>query len=531
MIHQGPHVVGPTPFTGGPLGRTHEPRLNPIAGQSALLEDLARLSRDPLAFVMWAFPWGEAQTELEGFKGPEPWQRQVLENLRAHLNTERAILEAIASGHGIGKSALVSWIILWALSTFPDTRGVVTANTETQLKTKTWVELNKWFRLFIAKSLFEITATKICSADPSHADTWRIDIVPWSERNTEAFAGLHNKGKRVLVIYDEASAIPDVIWETTEGALTDADTEIIWLVCGNPTRNTGRFRDCFTRLGGLWHTTQVDAREVSITNKSQIERWIDNYGEDSDFVRVRVRGIFPRVGAMEFISAELVSEAARRDFYVHPHDPFIIGVDVARFGDDESVIFFRKGRDGRSIAPIRLRGVDTMTLAGRVSEEYLRYRADAIFVDGGGVGGGVVDRLRQLRVPCFDIQFGAKADRSNIDDQSRYANKRAEMWGYMREWLKGGAIPNDPDLVAQISTPMYSFNGQNEIQLERKEDIKKRMGTSGTWSSPDLADALALTFAYPVVSTSMAGREGAEHLMKPPLEHEYNPFDEKVLAA
>ena len=164
--------------------------------EADLVLDLARLSPDPYKFVLWAFPWGEPGTELENHPGPEPWQIDLLRDIRDRLKTpNQAIQQATASGHGIGKSAFVAWIILWSISTFEDTRGVVTANTETQLKTKTWVELAKWHRLFIAKSLFVLTATRIYSADPQHADTWRIDQVPWSERNTEAFAGLHNKGK------------------------------------------------------------------------------------------------------------------------------------------------------------------------------------------------------------------------------------------------------------------------------------------------------------------------------------------------
>jgi hypothetical protein len=493
--------------------------------QASLIEDLARLSADPYKFVLWAFPWGEPTTELETKLGPEPWQESLLKKIRdGLLSPTQAIQIAVASGHGIGKSAFVAWILLWGISTYEDARGVVTANTENQLKTKTWVELNKWHRLFIAKSLFEVTATKLCSRDPAHADTWRIDIVPWSERNTEAFAGMHNKGKRIIVVFDEGSAIPDIIFETTEGALTDSDTQIIWLICGNPTRNTGRFKECFPggKFAHRWQSIQVDSRDVSITNKGQIDRWIKDYGEDSDFVRIRVRGVFPRAGSLQFIPSNIVDEAAQRELYVHLHDPFIIGVDVARFGDDASVIYFRKGRDGRSISPIVLRGVDTMTLAGKVSQVYLQYRADAVFVDGGGVGGGVVDRLRQLQCPVWDIQFGGKSDQLRTEgDGTIYANKRAEMWGAGKEWLRaGGCIPNDQQFKQELIGPEYGFNGRNEIQLERKEDMKKR-----GLSSPDIADAFMLTFAYPVIPHSLAGREG---IQEPRFESEYNPFDKAL---
>jgi len=490
-----------------------------------LTSDLGELSRDPYRFVLWAFPWLEDGTELAKIAGPEPWQADVLKAIRDGLLTaDQAIQLATSSGHGIGKSALVSWIILWAISTMPDTRGVVTANTENQLRTKTWVELAKWYRLFIARDLFQFHATKLCSADPEHADTWRVDMVPWSEKNVEAFAGLHNKGRRILLIFDEASAIPDNIWETSEGALTDEDTEILWCVFGNPTRNTGRFKECFPggRHSNHWRTWRVDSRTVSITNKTQIEKWIEAYGEDSDFIRVRVKGEFPRVGAMEFISRARAEEAAKREAVAYAYEPIIVGVDVARFGDDETVVVVRQGRDARTHPPLRLRGLDTMQVAARVAEVYDGLHADAIFVDGGGVGGGVIDRLRQLRYPVFEVQFGSKPDGANVEDPSvKFANKRAEIWGALRYWLSRGAIPDEMELIEQLSGVLYGFNARDEIQLERKEDMRKR-GVS----SPDWADALAVTFALPVFK-----RE--DTAMREPVfaSHDYDPLDVKWMAA
>ena len=489
-----------------------------------LLEWLARVGKDPLAFVMGAFPWGDQDTRLEGYpNGPEPWQREILTNIKDGLiDINKAIQLAVASGHGVGKTALVSWIILWAISTKPDTRGVITANTETQLKTKTWAELGKWFHMFLAKDFFQLTATAIFAKDTAHERTWRIDMVPWSERNTEAFAGLHNKGRRILVVFDEASAIPDIIWETTEGALTDSETEIVWCVFGNPTRNTGRFRECFPgqRHSKEWRTKQVDSREVSITNKAQIKSWIEAYGEDSDFVRIRVRGIFPRTGEMEFISSEDVEKASQEEASSNPTDALVIGVDVARYGANETVIFFRKGRDARTIPPIRLRGASVVQVASKVAETVNTHRIDAVFIDGGGVGGGVVDNVRALHIHCFDIQFGSKPESLGFawgTEGERYANKRAEMWGSMRQWLKSGAIPYDADLKAQLIGPTYTYNLKNEILLEKKEEMMKR-----GLDSPDLADALALTFAMPVQSHAWAGQ--TERPNKPLVESEYNPF-------
>ena len=480
-----------------------------------LIVELAGFSADPLGFVLYAFPWGEPG-ELEEYTGPEPWQVELLNNIgkgvlsisnaiaQAALHGEEAecnpILEARTSGHGIGKSACVAWIILWAISTLEDTKGVVTANTENQLKTKTWAELAKWYRLFIGKELFKLTATALFSVDPEHEKTWRIDMVPWSEKNMEAFAGLHNKGKRILILFDEASAIADAIHETTEGALTDKNTQIIWCMFGNPTRNQGRFREAFEggRFAHRWNSAAIDSREVSITNVTQINKWIEDYGEDHDFVRVRVRGIFPRVDATSFIPLELAREAADRPLPEENIASVVLGVDVARFGDDSSVIYPRQGRDARSRQPRVYKGLNTMQLATQVYNAFVEYGATAVFVDGGGVGGGVVDRLNQMGVPVYEVVFGGKSDNQDpADPYVKYLNKRAEIWGSMKSWLKNGCIPSSVPMIeaefpAELSGPTYAFAREDVIQLESKKDMKRR-----NLPSPDLSDALACSLAYP----------------------------------
>lgn len=502
-----------------------------------LLLSLASFSRDPLGFVYFAFPWGEPG-ELEKDAGPEDWQIRILQDLEAGLlSIEDAILLARTSGHGIGKSALVAWIILWAVSTFEDTKGVVTANTENQLKTKTWAELAKWYRLFIGRDLFKFTATAIFSVDPLHEKTWRIDMTPWSERNTEAFAGLHNKGKRILVLFDEASAIPDLIWEVTEGALTDENTEIIWCVFGNPTRSKGRFRECFRggRFAHRWQSLAIDSRTVSFTNKKQIGRWVADYGEDSDFVRIRVRGLFPRVDAESFIPFELAREAANRPDVLGFGYRVRLGVDVGRFGNDPSVIYPRCGPDARSREIEVLPGLDTMQLAARVAAAFHKHNADLVFVDEGGVGGGVVDRLRMLRIPVIPVDFGSGAEGTNLEDGAKYANKRAEIWGGVRNWLRrGGVIPeavpgnfstgvagDEVTLIDELSAPTYQHNVREEIQLEKKSEIKKREGFS-----PNVADALATTFALPEEADEFAASGIPVH-QEPTIAADYNPFDKE----
>jgi hypothetical protein len=491
---------------------------------------LASVSNDPYAYVMGAFPWGEEGSRLEHYSGPEPWQEEKLKRIRDKLSTIADVIqEATASGHGVGKSALVAWLIKWGMDTKPDTVGVVTANTETQLKTKTWVELGRWHNISITKDIFKLTATAYYH--PEHERTWRLDMVPWSERNTEAFAGLHNQNKRIILIFDEASAIPDLIWETAEGALTDKNTQILWCVFSNPTRSSGRFKECFEggQFHEFWHCTQVDSRTISFTNKEQIAKWIRSYGEDSDFVRIRVYGIFPRVGEMEFFNNEDVMAASLRETVSNLSDPLALGVDVARYGKNSSVIYPRKGRDARTYERERYQGLSTVQVADKVFEANFRYHADGIMVDGGGVGGGVVDNIRSKQLYCYEVQFGSKDDTPHTvfgSQGEKYANKRSGMYGACRAWLKTGMIPDDPALRKQFAAIKYTLTRQDAIQLISKEDMLKL--------DPDLElddiDALVLTFAHALASHEMAG---GEHMRKSLVEHEYDPIEvmEKEMAA
>eukprot|EP00918_Siedleckia_nematoides_P098320 GHVU01215187.1.p1 GENE.GHVU01215187.1~~GHVU01215187.1.p1 ORF type:complete len:511 (-),score=75.74 GHVU01215187.1:178-1710(-) len=499
-----------------------------------LLEWLASVADDPYAFTMGAYPWGVAGTSLEDYpEGPDEWSCWLFEQIRLGLlDIEEAIQIAIASGHGIGKSATVSWVIMWGFCTYPDCRGVVTANTETQLKTKTWAELGKWFNLcFFARDLFILNATSLISKDPTRERTWRLDMIPWSEKNTEAFAGLHNKGKRLLLIMDEASAIPDIIHEVAEGALTDAGTQIIWLMCGNPTRNSGRFKEAFAggKHAEFWKSRQIDFRTVRVTNKSRFEKWIKVYGIDSDFVRVRVLGQFPRIGEMEFFSAADIDAAMSpdREVFVDAFTPLALGVDVARFGANNSVIFPRKGRDARSLPRRVFNGLSTTALANEVHADYDRLRPDGIFIDGGGVGGGVVDQVRNQRLYCIEVQFGGKDIITGVvfDNQGeRYANMRAAMYGAARAWLKSGMLPIDPDLRTAMLAIRYTFNKADEIQLVSKEDIME----DNPGISLDDLDAFVLTFGGPLARNLDAG---GDHPHRPLVETEYDPYaPERMLA-
>lgn len=484
------------------------------ADTNDLLEELGSFACRPRAWVYWAFPWGEAGSELERRKGPEPWQDEALQYIEDKLlaglsNLYEVISEAIQiatkSGHDIGKSAFVCWVIIWAISTREDTKGVVTANTEKQLRLKLWAELAKWHRLFIAKSLFKVTATSIQASDPEREKEWRIDAIPWSEDNPEAFAGLHNYGKRVLVIFDEASGIVDKIWETIDGVMNEAETELIWLVTGNPTRNTGRFRECFDvqGQGQFWKTFTVDSRKVSFTNKERIAAQIELWGIDSDYIKVRWLGEFPESGQSQLIPSDSVRNAMVRAAEASHFEPLILGVDVARMGDNESVAQFRRGRDARTIPTSRWKKLSTTDLAAHIANLIMQHQPDAVFIDEGGVGGGVIDFLRLLGHEVIGVNFGSQA-MTPLGGEKAY-NKRAEMYLSCRTWLLNAAIPNDQQLFKELISIEMGHAKQGKLEgailLAPKEELDE---------SPDWADALVLTFAYPVVKKAKAARQNAE---------------------
>lgn len=858
----------------------NEPRTKPIDVklEKKLLDFVSRFAKDPLGYCKIMYKWN--QGELAGSTGPREWQVDILNVIGKHLQNPQTRFHplqiAVASGHGVGKSALISMVCQWAMSTCPDTKILITANTDTQLRTKTMPEVSKWARLALNSHWFKTTATAIYSADASRERTWRADAVPWSEENTEAFQGLHNKGRRIIFIMDEAchddqtevltnsgwklfkdlsatdmlltmdpetqvaeylyptaihatkkegelikynrrgtsfvvtpnhrmfletqkgvksfrtagdlvsknnlevrmersfkwaardvsefvlpslttarkyfperkipmdefvallgwyyseghlvfghgryrsvgfsnndvseiidlckkcgfspkkyklgvhsnnyhvmvndmqiaswlsgfgvgclrkripdfirtlssrqinifldayrkgdgycrtvnreilytsnkliadglqeliffagqrstikvrtlkdklaffkdhigisstdgyvvsrswddakinlktkylekvkysgmvycatlpkhgllftrrdgvcmwsgnSAISDKIWEVAEGALTDADTEIIWIAFGNPTRNTGRFRACFSRYRHRWVTRQIDNRKVEGTNVAAMQNLIDDYGEDSDFVRVRIKGEFPRAGTQQFIPSDIVEEATHREPSSTLMDPLILGVDCARsLEEDQSVLCVRRGRDARSVPWVKIRTRDTMVIADHIVKMQMLHHFDAIFIDGGSIGGGVIDYLRRLGYNnVIEVQFAAAADKSLQTGEGviGYANKRAEMWGAMRDWLKGGAIPDDSDLVSALTSVNYIadrvLNKKEVILLEKKSDMKKR-----GLCSPDEADALAVTFFMPVVPRDHSGDFGpGAGRGQSKVEVEYDPF-------
>ncbi len=479
-----------------------------------LARDMASFYADPLGFVMYAFPWDsdpsiqvvrlvEPWASRYGCEfGPDQWACEFLDWLGGQIadrgfdgvTAVEPIQAAVSSGHGIGKSAMSAWLVLFIMSTRPHSKGVVTANTGEQLASKTWAGVAAWHSRAINKHWFSITTGKgaMRIVHTQHPATWRVDAQTCREENSESFAGLHAASSTPWYLFDEASAIPPKIWEVAEGGKTDG--EPMHFAFGNPTRNSGAFFEAFNKQRHRWKTWQIDSRRVAITNKRLLTQWVEDYGEDSDFVKVRVRGVFPNASSLQFIPRGLVDAASGRALELTRWigRTAAVGVDVARFGDDQSVIRTRVGRDAKSLKPKRYRGMDTMQLASRVAEHINEMRhlglKCVVFVDGGGVGGGVVDRLRQMGHDVIEVQFGAKAS-----DERKYANKRSEMWGVMKNWLDSGCVESDENLVTDLTGVEYGFTAKDQILLESKEDMKRR-----GLASPDDGDALALTFAQPV---------------------------------
>lgn len=483
-----------------------KPRYSPQEEQSLMTSLWSPMIKDdPEAFVLFAFPWGQEGTPLAHFKGPRTWQRRVLHEIRDHIKCNKGQLDAMemmrlarSSGRGIGKSALVSWLILWMLSTRIGASVIISANTEAQLRKVTWGELIKWTAMLINSHWWEPTATTLTPAqwltDLVERDLkmgtrqWGADGKLWSEENPDGYAGNHNHNG-MMVIFDEASGIPDSIWPVAAGYFTEPILDRYWFAFSNPRRNQGYFFECFNSKRDFWSTDIIDARTVEGTDKNYYQQIINEYGEDSNEARIEVYGEFPADADGQFISPLLVDGAMARDAYDDDLAPVVIGVDPARSGADKTVVAVRRGRDLIDVR--RFSGDDTMITVGRIIDLIEEFKPTLVNIDEGGLGFGIVDRLKEQRYKVVKgVNFGWKSK-----NPAAWLNKRAEMWGSMKEWLRSASIPRDRLLKSDLTSPMMKPNSSGAIQLESKKEMKSR-----GLASPDSADALALTFAFPVAS-------------------------------
>lgn len=478
--------------------------------EQALMTELwdPQLADDLRAFVMFLYPWGKAGTPLEHFKEPRKWQIAELEAKTEHIKQNRQRMRngqtpqmwrgSKASGRGIGKSAEVAWEAQWMMTTRLGSSTIITANTEAQLVSRTMAEMGKWHTLAINGHWFDRTSMLMRPAEwfdellkqQLKIDTayYYIQAQLWSEEKPDAFAGVHNHNG-VMLKFDEASGIPQSIWTVSEGFFTEPTLDRYWDVYSNPRNNTGAFFECFHRQRDHWVPEQIDARTVEGTDQGVYQKIIDQFGVDSDEARIEVYGLFPNQGARQLIPMDHIIGARDRQPTPDPGAPLLMGIDVARYGEDSSVIAFRQGSDARSIPWQRYRSISTMVFADHVADAIGKYNPDAVFIDANGVGGPVADRLKQLGYRVIEVNVQGAAQ-----NKDRYINKRAEIWDRMKDWLLTGCIPGESILADDLKGPEFKYAQRNgALQLEDKEACKAR-----GLASPDAADALSMTFASAV---------------------------------
>lgn len=497
------------------------PQTKPTANEQQLMTKALTFKYDPLGFVLWAFPWGKTGTPLEHFPHPRKWQLEELKKLSDELKKQQVEIRqqvrehtelipvALSSGRGTGKSALLSMLDIWAMSCWWGGTTIVTANTEPQLRSRTLSELGKWLGLSITAHWFDkqgITmrpqpwfAQMLQEQMKIDADYYYVQGQTWSEENPDGFAGAHSQ-TFMMVQYDEASGIPKPIWDVTEGFFTDIFAVRIHLVISNPRRVDTPFFECFNKYRDQWRWRYINAMEVEGVDRGIYQRIIDKYGIDSDEARVEVFGKFPRSGDNQFIAPGLVNDAMRGDQVDDLGAALLMGVDVARFGDDKSIVGWKQGRNARVLPWEEFKGLDTMELADVVAGRIQRHRPDAVFVDEGGIGAGVVDRLRQMGYRS--IVFGVQSGRvKNLPDNME--NNRIRLWSLMKEWLEeGGRLPENEELYSDLISPIYLVKEPaGKIMLEPVKDMKKR-----GLPSPDWASALAMMFDRPVARRDMIAR-------------------------
>lgn len=467
--------------------------------ESELADFVAQFYADPLGFVIAAYPWGEPGA-LEHATGPDDNQREFLTALGNEVKTRKfnghtpvlPIRMAESSGHGTGKSAMGAWIADWILSTRPGSIGTVTAGTATQLEERTWAAISYWTRLCITSHWFDVMATGIYSK--VQPDDWKLVCQTCKEENAQSFAGQHARTSTSWYLFDEASTVPDSIWKVAYGGLTDG--EPMFFAWGQPERNTGHFYEvCFGRERDRWNRRTVDSRNSQFTNKALIAEWLRDYGEDSDWCRVRIFGLAPKADELQFIDKERIAEAQTREVVTLEDEPLIAGVDVSGGGRAWNVIRFRRGLDARSIPPIRIpgeQGRDREMLitkcAALLSEQSAAKRIAMMFVDS-AFGAAIVERLKVLGYKNVqEVNFGGASP------DPHQLNMRALMWNATKDWLLKGAIDkNDERLAIDLASAGYHINRSGKLVIESKEELVKRLG-----HSPDDADALVLTFARPV---------------------------------
>jgi len=418
---------------------------------------------------------------------PDEWQKDFLS---AVASGERKI--SIRSGHGVGKSTTASWAMLWFLLTRYPVKVVVTAPTSAQLYDALFAELKRWVKelpqpiqdlLDVKQERIELKASAteaFISARTSRAE------------QPEALQGVHSDN--VMLVADEASGVPEAVFEAAAGSMSGHNALTILL--GNPVRSSGFFFDTHNRLKDEWWTKRVSCIDSARVSKEYVDDMKSRYGEESNAFRIRVLGEFPKSDDDTIIPMDLLESAKHRDTRAYEDAPIVWGLDVARFGSDSSVLCKRQSNVVHTLE--RWRNLDLMQLTGAVVAQYEacdhKNRPAEILVDSIGLGAGVVDRLRELKLPARGINVSESPAMG-----ATYLNLRAELWHKAKAWLekRDCKIPNNEDLIGELATVRYTFTSNGKIKIESKDDIRRR-----GLKSPDMADAFVLTFAADAATIS-----------------------------
>lgn len=443
------------------------PPTNPAAEAWAAF--VAKYRSDPVAFVRNVL-------KIE----PDPWQEQFLRALAAG---KRRI--SVRSGHGVGKSSAASWAVLWFILTRLPHKVVITAPTAAQLFDALFAELKTQIGRLppVLRDALNVTSDRVeLKGAP---DEGFVSARTSSKERPEALQGIHSAN--VMLLADEASGIPEEVFEAAAGSMSGHDAVTILL--GNPGRRSGLFFRTHHELKDDWWTMRVSSADSPRVSPDFVRQIAATYGEGSNAYRVRVLGEFPVTDDDTLISRELVDAAAVRDVAMAMSAPLVWGLDVARFGGDRTVLAERRLNVVSSLQTWR--GLDLMATCGVVKAKWdalaEKDRPVEIMVDSIGLGAGVEDRLRELGLPVRGVNVSESAA---MNPQA--AKLRDDLWLQVKQWLekRDCKLPNDADLLDELSAPTYTFTSTGKLKVEGKDELRRR-----GMRSPDKADALALTFA------------------------------------
>jgi len=447
------------------------------APRNFMEEFVAAYGNDPVLFV-------------EEMLGAQPFDYQA-EFLRALL-AERKM--SVKSGHGTGKSTTASWAMLWFMLLRYPCKVVVTAPTSSQLFDAMFAELKRWINE-LPKELQQLLNVKSDRVELVSAPAEAFISCRTARAETpEALAGVHSDN--VLLIIDEASGVPEQVYEAAAGSMSGHNATTLML--SNPTRSSGTFFESHNRMANSWWTRTWSCKDSPLVSHEFVDEMELRYGPESNAYRVRVLGEFPLSDDNTIIPYHLVEAAQNRDVVVSDEATVVWGLDVARFGSDATALCKRQGP---IVTELRSwRGLDLMQTTGRIVAEYEALapskRPAEILVDSIGVGSGVVDRLQELGLPVRGVNV---AESPSMGDT--YMNLRSELWFKCKAWLEDRSckLPKDDQLIAELTAIRYSFTSSGKMKAESKDEMRKR-----GLGSPDLADALCLTMASDA-ATALSG--------------------------